>query len=297
MPCCRPLRRAAARWGRASAASEGWPAAEACGWGGGAKRALFFLSILAVNLAVNKNAIIEGLWKDTGSATPFMHWYYPFNKGYSQEWQIPPYDLKRAKELLTEAGAANGFEITVNPTVFTYALDGPDVMEAVALDWEKLGIKVKRAPEDFGNFLPKVRARKTGPTSWVYASPPFEEPVLAWQRAIWSKGAFSLVLVNAPLRAAREQLRVRDASLAVGRGRPRSWWAGCGSGVGLTWTTLRSVRVASTKMKMAVRLWVTITKRRWSNLSAPPPKRFRQIAGTPLASPTYPRGRGESVSW
>jgi ABC-type transport system substrate-binding protein len=66
-------------------------------------------------------------------------------------------------------------------------------MEAVALDWEKLGIKVKRAPEDFGNFLPKVRARKTGPTSWVYASPPFEEPVLAWQRAIWTKGAFSLV--------------------------------------------------------------------------------------------------------
>jgi len=38
-----------------------------------------------------------------------------------------------------------------------------------------------------------VRARKTGPTSWVYASPPFEEPVLAWQRAIWTKGAFSLV--------------------------------------------------------------------------------------------------------
>jgi peptide/nickel transport system substrate-binding protein len=148
---------------------------------------------LALNLAVNKNAIIEGLWKGTGSATPFMHWYYPFNKGYSQEWTIPPYDLKRARELLTEAGAANGFEIAVNPMVFTYALDGPDVMEAVALDWEKLGIKVKRTPEDFGNFLPKVRARKTGPTSWVYASPPFEEPVLAWQRAIWTKGAFSLV--------------------------------------------------------------------------------------------------------
>ena len=29
--------------------------------------------------------------------------------------------------------------------VFTYALDSPDVMEAVALDREKLGIKVKRA--------------------------------------------------------------------------------------------------------------------------------------------------------
>jgi ABC-type transport system substrate-binding protein len=102
-----------------------------------AAQALFFLSILAVN----KPAIIEGLWKGTGSATPFMHWYYPFNKGYSQEWTIPPYDLKRAKELLTEAGAANGFEIAVNPMVFTYALDGPDVMEAVALDGVMLGMK------------------------------------------------------------------------------------------------------------------------------------------------------------
>jgi ABC-type transport system substrate-binding protein len=62
---------------------------------------------LALNLAVNKNAIIESLWKGTGSATPFMHWYYPFNKGYSQDWKIPPYDLKRAKELLSEAGAAS----------------------------------------------------------------------------------------------------------------------------------------------------------------------------------------------
>jgi ABC-type transport system substrate-binding protein len=127
---------------------------------------------LALNLAVNKMAIIEGLWEGTGSETPFMYWYYPFNKGYSQEWKIPPYDLQGAKQLLAEAGVASGFEITVNPMVFTYALDGPDVMEAVVLDWEKLGIKVKRTPEDFGNFLPKIRARKTGPTSWVYASPP-----------------------------------------------------------------------------------------------------------------------------
>ena len=36
---------------------------------------------LALNLAVNKNAIIEGLWKAPGSATPFMHWYYPFQQG------------------------------------------------------------------------------------------------------------------------------------------------------------------------------------------------------------------------
>ena len=148
---------------------------------------------MALSLAVNKKAIINGLWRGTGAETPFMYWYYPFNKGYSTEWKIPPYDPERAKKLLAEAGHAGGFEVRVNPVVFTYALDGPDVMEAVALDWEKVGIKVRRVPEAFSNFLPKVRARKTNKTHWVYASPPFDEPSLGWQRTIWTKGAFNLL--------------------------------------------------------------------------------------------------------
>jgi len=148
---------------------------------------------LALNLAVNKKTIISALWKGTGSETPYSYWYYPFNKGYSKDWKVPPYDPERAKKLLAEAGHAGGFEVRVNPMVMTYAVDGPDVMEAVALDWEKIGIKVKRFPEAFGNFLPKVRARKTSRTHWVYGSPPFDEPSLGWQRTIWTKGAFNLL--------------------------------------------------------------------------------------------------------
>jgi peptide/nickel transport system substrate-binding protein len=148
---------------------------------------------LALNLAVNKKAIISALWKGTGSETPFTYFYNPFQRGYSTDWKIPPYDPERARKLLAEAGHAGGFEVRVNPMVFTYALDGADVMEAVALDWERLGIRVKRIPEAFSNFLPKVRARKTGKTHWVYASPPFDEPSLGWQRTVWTKGAFNLL--------------------------------------------------------------------------------------------------------
>jgi peptide/nickel transport system substrate-binding protein len=148
---------------------------------------------LALNLAVNKKAIISGLWKGTGAEAPFMYWYYPFHKGFSPDWKIPPHDPERAKKLLAEAGHAGGFEVRVNPMVMTYALDGPDVMEAVALDWEKIGIKVRRAPEAFSTFLPKIRARKTAKTHWVYGSPPFDEPVLAWQRTIYTKGSFYLL--------------------------------------------------------------------------------------------------------
>jgi peptide/nickel transport system substrate-binding protein len=148
---------------------------------------------LALNLAVNKKAIVSALWKGKGSETPFSYYYYPFHKGYSTDWKIPPYDPERAKRLLAEAGYAGGFEMRVNPTVMVYALDGPDVMEAVALDWEKIGIKPKRFPEMISTFGPKSRNRKTNKTHWVYGSPPFDEPILAWSRVLHSKGTFNLL--------------------------------------------------------------------------------------------------------
>ena len=148
---------------------------------------------LAMNLAVDKKAIINGLWKGTGSETPFSYYYYPFHKGYSSDWKIPPHDPERAKKLLGEAGYAGGFEVRVNPMVMVYALDGPDIMEAVALDWEKVGIKSKRVPEMLSTFGPKARQRKTNKTFWSYGSPPFDEPMLAWSRVLHSKGTFNLL--------------------------------------------------------------------------------------------------------
>jgi peptide/nickel transport system substrate-binding protein len=148
---------------------------------------------LAMNLAVDKKAIISGLWKGMGAETPFSYYYYPFHKGYSADWKIPPYDPERAKKLLAEAGHPGGFEVRVNPTVMVYAADGPDIMEAVALDWEKVGIKSKRVPEMISTFGPKSRMRKTGKTHWVYGSPPFDEPILAWSRVLHSKGSFNLL--------------------------------------------------------------------------------------------------------
>ena len=148
---------------------------------------------VAMNLGVNKKAIVSALWKGKGAETPFSYYYYPFHKGYSTDWKVPPYDPDRAKRLLAEAGHSGGFEVRVNPTVMAYALDGPDVMEAVVLDWEKIGIKAKRFPEMISTFGPKSRNRKTNKTHWVYGSPPFDEPVLAWNRIIHSKGAFNLL--------------------------------------------------------------------------------------------------------
>src|SRR5262249_57147193 len=97
-------------------------------------------------------------WKGRGAAARSGYGTVPLHKGFSKDWKVPPYDPERAKKLLGEAGYAGGFEVRMNPLVMTYALDGPDMVEAVALDWEKIGIKVRRVPEAFSNFLPKNRA-------------------------------------------------------------------------------------------------------------------------------------------
>ena len=62
---------------------------------------------LALNLAVDKKAIINGLWRGRGSETPFSYFYYPFHKGYSKDWKIPAHDPEpRPRKLLAEAGHA-----------------------------------------------------------------------------------------------------------------------------------------------------------------------------------------------
>jgi ABC-type transport system substrate-binding protein len=136
----------------------------------------------------------RALWRGRGGETPYSYYYYPFNKGYSTNWKIPPYDPAQARKVLAEAGHGGGFEVRVNPYVQLVAQDGPDVMEAVALDWEKVGIKVKRAPEAASSFGPKGRLRKTNKTCSVYGYPPYDEPVAGWERVIHAKGAFNLLL-------------------------------------------------------------------------------------------------------
>ena len=80
---------------------------------------------LAMNLAVNKKAIINALWKGKGAETPFSYYYFPFHKGYNPAWTIPPYDPERAKKLLAEAGVGGGFEVRVNPMVWCTRSTGP----------------------------------------------------------------------------------------------------------------------------------------------------------------------------
>ena len=79
-----------------------------------------------------------------------------------------------------------------------YAQDGPDVMEAVALDWEKIGIKVKRVPEATSAASgPRAGCARRTRRSRSTARRPSTSRSLGWERVIHSKGAFNLLLDGA----------------------------------------------------------------------------------------------------
>jgi peptide/nickel transport system substrate-binding protein len=126
---------------------------------------------LALNLAVDKQAIMQQVLGGLG--TVVGAWLtYPQDAWATEALLKPhPYDPARAKALLAEAGYPKGFEVTMNLTAWPGRGYLPDVGEAVATYWEKIGIKVKRRPVDRAVFAADFRARAYSGVTLAYAAP------------------------------------------------------------------------------------------------------------------------------
>ena len=126
---------------------------------------------LALNLAVDKQAIMQQVLGGLGSVVG--SWLtYPNDPWATEALLKPyPYDPTKAKALLAEAGYPKGFEVTMNLTAWPGRGYLPDVGEAVATYWEKVGIKVKRRPVDRAIFSADFRARTYAGVTLAYAVP------------------------------------------------------------------------------------------------------------------------------
>src|SRR5581483_5417620 len=107
----------------------------------------------AINYAVDVNTIIKqvlgGYAVRTATLVP------SFFTGYDAAVKPYPYNPTRAKQLLAQAGYANGFTMRMMaPTNF-----GLDVPQAIAVYRGAVGIKVNIEPMDFPSF---VRATQNG---------------------------------------------------------------------------------------------------------------------------------------
>jgi peptide/nickel transport system substrate-binding protein len=164
---------------------------------------------LALNLAVDKQAILQRVLGGLG--TVLGAWLtYPTDPWATEELLQPyPYDPARAKALLAEAGYPQGFEVTMNLTAWPGRGFLPDVGEAVATYWEKIGLKVKRRPVDRAVFAADFRARAYAGVALAYAAPLVApEPWEVLIRGGYSKAGLSLFMEHPELDAFIERLAV-----------------------------------------------------------------------------------------
>jgi peptide/nickel transport system substrate-binding protein len=161
----------------------------------------------ALGLAIDKKAIIERVLGGVGTPVGTVN-YYPTDPWISEALLKPlPYDPARARLLLAEAGYPGGFEITLNLTAWPGRGYLPDVGEAVATYWEKIGMKVKRRPVDRAVFAADFRARSYAGVALAYAGPIIApEPWELFQRISHSKSAVHLLAEHPKLDAFIDRL-------------------------------------------------------------------------------------------
>jgi ABC-type transport system substrate-binding protein len=122
-----------------------------------------------MNLAINRQAIAENLLGGRVQAHR-VHGYHPkldsdiwpgiWNPDWDKRFEdLYGYDPVKAKVLLKQAGYPNGFEFTT----YLYTLPGlpemVDIGQALALDWQAIGLKPQLVEIDFPRVREKFRTK------------------------------------------------------------------------------------------------------------------------------------------
>lgn len=106
----------------------------------------------AMNFAIDRETIADDLLQ--GTASPMFQAVSPGNAAYRSEADYYSYDPSRAKELLAEAGYAEGFEMTLSyPTAGAGALMPKDMNVAIQRDLAAVGIDVKLEPSSWETMV------------------------------------------------------------------------------------------------------------------------------------------------
>ncbi|MEF2291359.1 ABC transporter substrate-binding protein [Virgibacillus dokdonensis] len=110
----------------------------------------------AINYAVDTDAIVEALY--AGYATTAANLIPPNYLGYNDELEPYAHDVEQAKELLAEAGYADGFEMDlwVMPVSRPYMPDPETVAEIVQSNLQEIGITTNIVREEWAPYLEKT---------------------------------------------------------------------------------------------------------------------------------------------
>lgn len=119
----------------------------------------------AMNYAVDRDAIIESLYM--GNATKLATAVDVAALGYDPSIEPYPYDPEMARQLLEEAGYADGFDTTFNAFTGSIA-DHSQAAEAVVAYLQEVGINAEMNMMEFGAFGP-VRVGNDAVPLFIYS--------------------------------------------------------------------------------------------------------------------------------
>jgi peptide/nickel transport system substrate-binding protein len=121
----------------------------------------------ALNLAINREAILEFIFQGRGDMTFYPMGSYGVVSGVDPNLVTYPYNLERAVELLAQAGYDANNPLEVNLAIYPFGgiAEFPRMIEAIAADYEEAGIRVSMQPTEYGTVREMRRAKELD--NWV----------------------------------------------------------------------------------------------------------------------------------
>jgi peptide/nickel transport system substrate-binding protein len=117
----------------------------------------------ALNYAIDRQAILAGVMHNVG--TPVATFCTQVMEGCDASISPFSYDPNKARELLREAGFANGFDFSISGTSGSYPGDR-DIVLAVADQLTRVGVRTKVDVTEIGVQLKAVLARELPENGW-----------------------------------------------------------------------------------------------------------------------------------
>jgi peptide/nickel transport system substrate-binding protein len=143
----------------------------------------------AIDYAIDREALNKAILGGTGAAAA---WLNPAMFGANNDIKPRPYDPKKARELLAQAGFPNGFDVDFDIPQGRYLKD-KEMGEAIAGQLSAVGIRARPRVMEWGVFTKRQFSHQASPISliaWVdsQADTDSQNRLLMLSGSTWSQG-------------------------------------------------------------------------------------------------------------
>lgn len=164
----------------------------------------------ALNLAVDKDGLVKNIL--LGFAEPIPSMVGAMYFGYNERLKPYPFDPDRARQLLREAGYADGFALTLHAPNGRYLKD-KDVALAIGEMFRRVGVRTDVNIMEWGTMLNRYRGHQLSPAYMIGFGTPIWDFSLPFNSYLLPENA------QAYWRDAALANRVKDATATVDRRR------------------------------------------------------------------------------